>query len=316
MSARLVTRCGVFEGLDARFEEEATIGRSADNTVVLDSGSVSKRHARIYQPPDADGYLLEDLGSLNGTKLDGLRVRGAERLAHLSVVSFGGSGDLVFQDLERCARRIRERAEVSPDHTREDVAVAELPPSLSRTPSRAAQPQPQTDRTEEDAAPLDLPKFGQGDAGPDLVSPDRTMVDQVAMDLPSFLGSATESDAASAEDEAAPSVQDPPGAGQLEVAQPVLEVSAGDSAGGENDRRFELIDGLNVFGRADGCEIQVLSEHLSRRHAVLRVAEGKVYVRDLGSKNGTIVDGVAIEDEVELLPGKEILVGNVRAWWR
>ncbi|MFD3805201.1 FHA domain-containing protein [Streptomyces sp. NPDC058611] len=46
-----------------------TLGRAHDSTIVLDDDYASSRHARIY--PDRDGqWIVEDLGSTNGTYLD------------------------------------------------------------------------------------------------------------------------------------------------------------------------------------------------------------------------------------------------------
>ncbi|MBW1601813.1 FHA domain-containing protein [Streptomyces sp. JJ66] len=46
-----------------------TLGRAHDSTLVLDDDYASSRHARIY--PDRDGqWIVEDLGSTNGTYLD------------------------------------------------------------------------------------------------------------------------------------------------------------------------------------------------------------------------------------------------------
>ncbi|UCM89133.1 FHA domain-containing protein FhaB/FipA [Streptomyces marincola] len=46
-----------------------TLGRAHDSTIVLDDDYASGRHARIY--PDRDGqWIVEDLGSTNGTYLD------------------------------------------------------------------------------------------------------------------------------------------------------------------------------------------------------------------------------------------------------
>jgi pSer/pThr/pTyr-binding forkhead associated (FHA) protein len=49
-----------------------TIGRADDSTVVLSDDYVSTRHARLV--PTDDAWLLEDLGSTNGTYLDRQRV--------------------------------------------------------------------------------------------------------------------------------------------------------------------------------------------------------------------------------------------------
>jgi len=49
-----------------------TLGREKDNNVVLDGNQVSRHHARLLQVPD--GWVLEDLGSANGTYVNGVRI--------------------------------------------------------------------------------------------------------------------------------------------------------------------------------------------------------------------------------------------------
>jgi hypothetical protein len=54
-------------------EESAVIGRSPDCTVPLSDPRASRRHAEVR--PRDDGFLLVDLGSTNGTKVNGRRVQ-------------------------------------------------------------------------------------------------------------------------------------------------------------------------------------------------------------------------------------------------
>jgi ABC-type multidrug transport system ATPase subunit/ABC-type multidrug transport system permease subunit len=54
-----------------------TIGRQPDNDIAIASNAVSRHHARIA--PLQDGYVVVDLGSRNGTQLNGERIRGGSR---------------------------------------------------------------------------------------------------------------------------------------------------------------------------------------------------------------------------------------------
>ncbi len=53
-------------------EEQITIGRASDATLVLNDDYASTRHARFY--PQNGEWILEDLGSTNGTYLDRQKV--------------------------------------------------------------------------------------------------------------------------------------------------------------------------------------------------------------------------------------------------
>ena len=52
--------------------EQVTIGRAPDSTIVVDDDYASSRHARIYAAEGA--WLVEDLGSTNGTWIDRTRI--------------------------------------------------------------------------------------------------------------------------------------------------------------------------------------------------------------------------------------------------
>jgi pSer/pThr/pTyr-binding forkhead associated (FHA) protein len=66
---------------------EVTIGRAAGCAVAIDDAHVSKLHARVY--PHDGSWLLEDLGSTNGTALDGRPVAGPTPLRAGSRVEIG-----------------------------------------------------------------------------------------------------------------------------------------------------------------------------------------------------------------------------------
>jgi pSer/pThr/pTyr-binding forkhead associated (FHA) protein len=71
---KLVVSEGSLTGTTVALQGQTiTLGRAHDSTIVLDDDYASSRHARIY--PDRDGqWIVEDLGSTNGTYLDRSRL--------------------------------------------------------------------------------------------------------------------------------------------------------------------------------------------------------------------------------------------------
>lgn len=51
------------------------------------------------------------------------------------------------------------------------------------------------------------------------------------------------------------------------------------------------LEGETLVGRSKECDIHLAAAHLSRRHAQLQVIDGLLYVKDLGSSNGTFLNG-------------------------
>jgi DNA-binding winged helix-turn-helix (wHTH) protein len=68
-------------------EGENLIGRDPRSNICLDYSTVSRRHARIVVGPG--GALLEDLGSKNGTSVDGVALVGLANLSDGNRVGFG-----------------------------------------------------------------------------------------------------------------------------------------------------------------------------------------------------------------------------------
>ncbi len=65
--------------------------------------------------------------------------------------------------------------------------------------------------------------------------------------------------------------------------------------GKPDERVFELRDGANTVGRTKANDIFVLHKSLSRQHARLTGSLGEWSIEDLGSKNGTFVDGIRVD---------------------
>jgi DNA-binding NtrC family response regulator len=71
---------------------------------------------------------------------------------------------------------------------------------------------------------------------------------------------------------------------------------------------FDLSEGEHLIGASDGCDLPLVATGVSRRQAELVVADGALTIRDLGSKNGTFVNGRKI-DEIQVDEGDWIGFG-------
>jgi hypothetical protein len=93
---QLIMRSGPTPGAAFTLEgDQLTIGRDSTNEIVINDAEVSRRHARLtFQ---GGKYVLEDLGSTNGTFVNGQRLAGPRVLKPGEVVSFGEQIVLVFE---------------------------------------------------------------------------------------------------------------------------------------------------------------------------------------------------------------------------
>ena len=72
-----------------------------------------------------------------------------------------------------------------------------------------------------------------------------------------------------------------------------------------------LTAGRLLLGRSSACQLVFADDSVSRRHAELRMHEGRWILRDLGSSNGTWVNGRRVM-EAEVAPGDEVSLGHCR----
>jgi len=64
-----------------------------------------------------------------------------------------------------------------------------------------------------------------------------------------------------------------------------------------------------VVGRDPQCHLRPASPMISKRHCALLQRDGKAYVRDFGSTNGTFVNDQPVKDEQELHDGESLKIG-------
>ncbi|REJ74547.1 MAG: FHA domain-containing protein [Acidobacteria bacterium] len=313
--ARLFGKYGPFKGLEVSVGDLITIGRGHGNDVVLADPAVSQRHARIQWDPEAVRFVLHDEGSSNGTRVDGMPVRGPTPLGDVAIIGFAGVGELIFSGPAAGGA-------VAPlfagEHDTTDVpdrtTISEGPEFLADVLSRIPEAQE--------------------------ASPDRTVVGMEAPVLPGALGGGRPEDDASAGQRAgSPPVAE--SAESRQPGQPVAETPAAEAAPGpvgqraarppavrpsggrwvlvvrvEEPRaqqyRFPLARGSHVLGRGTKAELRIDHPHLSRSHARFDVGD-TVAVEDLGSSNRTFVEGREIDHRTELDEGAHLAFGDVRA---
>ena len=76
-------------------------------------------------------------------------------------------------------------------------------------------------------------------------------------------------------------------------------------------RVVHLSPGSNIIGRGTESDLQLLDQGVSRRHADVHIADGQATVYDLGSTNGTSVNGHSVRSQ-QLRHGDVIRVGHTR----
>lgn len=86
-----------------------------------------------------------------------------------------------------------------------------------------------------------------------------------------------------------------------------LIVVSGKSAG----RAIAVKRARFLIGRAEECDIRPLSEEVSRRHCAVLAGPDAVWVEDLGSRNGTFVNGARIQAKTQVTDGDALRVGSL-----
>lgn len=290
MRAKLFCRTGKLAGVDHEIDQQATIGRSTQNSLRLDAPVVSQTHARISYDASLDAFVLEDLDSKNGTRLDGVSVRGRQRLGPVHVVTLGEQHDFIFVAAS-------SQAEASPrGHVTSDTLYE--PPSALDVPVLSTPvADPSGNKTvHERASALEVPRLQSGPGrgagvGEDAHPSSRETVLEApsALEVPSLeMVSGVRAKAAG------------------HAGQVVLEVTLADGA----TRRVVLGEGRHEIGRSAECAVSIDDRTLTRRHAVLTVTGDGVTLEDLDSRNGTFKSGERLTGRVSIRVGDVVTCGD------
>jgi adenylate cyclase len=80
---------------------------------------------------------------------------------------------------------------------------------------------------------------------------------------------------------------------------------------GAMPRAHQLKEGETVIGRAPTCDLVITAPLMSRHHAIVRVDQKRVFLRDAGSTYGTTLKGSKVTKEQEIKPGEGFTLGPI-----
>lgn len=169
---RLVMRTGPTPGKVIDLTEDSlTIGREPSNEIPINDAEISRKHARLSV--QGDNYVIEDLGSTNGTFVNGQRLMGPHVLKPGEIVSFGEQISCTYEaisEVDANATIISSKPAAPPPTA---PSVQPMPPSASEPkpaappPPPPSQPRPAQMATPSQPKPVPPPAYaGQVPAGP------------------------------------------------------------------------------------------------------------------------------------------------------
>jgi predicted component of type VI protein secretion system len=94
------------------------------------------------------------------------------------------------------------------------------------------------------------------------------------------------------------------------MADTPMKVSLVVASGVHQGKAIPIVGPQFVIGRDPVCQLRPASQAVSKQHCAVLVRDGKVYVRDMGSTNGTILNEATLKDEErEVKPNDSLKVG-------
>src|ERR1051326_8211124 len=128
-------------------KDTLTIGRDVSADVTINDAEVSRTHTKLTA--QADGYLVEDLGSTNGTFINGQRVTGSKLLRPGDTL---GLGETVVLELSRVAEA--SAATVVMPQKSMPMPSAASAPSTASMPPPSSSPSPAMESTLSGSEPI------------------------------------------------------------------------------------------------------------------------------------------------------------------
>ena len=279
------------------------IGRLPDCDIVLIQTEISGRHCCLTRT--ARGFTLEDLGSSNGTFVNGRRITGTVAVSPSDQVVLGKSVAFPWPGTAPAPlRTIMEPAAPAPMRTIMEppgsAGRAALPPPASSGVSRVVT----VGRSPENDIVLDHPTVS-GRHAKLVVRGDRAELEDIGSANGTSVGDRTRR------------VQKATISRNDVVFFGALRVPAARLLGGAESpapvRQLAVVDftgDVMVFGRDPSCDQRLDYPMISSRHARLTRRADGLSLEDLGSSNGTFVNGKRITRPVSIRPGDVIGLGS------
>jgi pSer/pThr/pTyr-binding forkhead associated (FHA) protein len=299
------------------------IGRRPDLELSLPYAPLSGVHARLVRASDSaaktDHWLLEDLGSTNGTFVGGERLKPGVKHPVIAGMQIKlAEISLIFEG----ALRSKDDAGVQAEAVNKGSAktVIAEPPGKSTGPVQTVQAVPSegsnkvTGKTGSDVSAKgsgSVPGGGQVQGG-----------GHVQREASNKVTSKTVSEVSSGKSASKSPINEPTAtyvrrqftdvfAAGPSVAQVPYLSAVGGIDGAVTSFRLEHRDHEYMFGRTRRCEFRVDVQEVSREHASFSRRADGIYVKDLGSVNGVLVNNTRVK-EYRLYDGDLIQIGHVK----
>ncbi len=298
---------------------EIIIGRDPNVDLSLPSPSVSRRHARLTR--DGNGYSLEDLGSSNGTFLNGERLTGRQSLHSGDQIRLGQAITLTYEAPADLKKTVVSRSPAAPalqTQLEENINVEEMqtaPPKLlvsiaggSSQTYNLTRPVLTIGRVDGNDIVIPSPIVSGQHARLERANGGYQLVLMPQAKNPVFV---------EGQPLQGPHVLKHGEIMRIGSVDPGMMVTLTYQAPAEAASRpaQDILFGeknLVQIGRDADNDVVLSSPTVSRYHAQVEKVGQRFRVRDLRSSNGTFVNGERIEAETWLKPNDTIRIGQSR----
>jgi predicted component of type VI protein secretion system len=94
------------------------------------------------------------------------------------------------------------------------------------------------------------------------------------------------------------------------MAEMPMKVSLVVASGVHQGKAIPIVTPQFIIGRDPACQLRPASQAVSKQHCAVLIRDGKVFVRDMGSTNGTVLNDATLKDEErEARPNDSLKVG-------